>query len=374
MTDAILKDGIYPKMNEETYHAIPRLSNSHMKNMLQSPAEFWANSWKNPKPADADEKEQEKFVYGRAAHMSLFQPESFTDYFSTKFDGGECDLKTHTDIKEKLETMGEPKTQAGEGVLDAAKRLRDRGYKGRIFHLEKEAWEKEHGDKTLLSPKWWGDITSMSEMILASAIGEKITGGLPEITILWTDPAYGIPMKARLDYLTPTHFLDLKTIAVMGGKNFEKACHDAFHYNKYFLQAATYFQILELIRNSDKNLLDVIDGDKTAHDLIDAIRARKEPLECYYIFAQKGGVPMFASMPVPIALPSTDKKERDYDITEYMTFAFDEIDTAQYNYFHLDRTNMGEVWRPLDRHVEMPLNMDMITHYLTRTDKVDMNR
>ncbi len=302
MTDAILKDGIYFGLDEKTYHALPRLSQSGCKEILASAAGYWK------KYVDPARKEQEPTLamkIGRAWHACVFEPQTFHSNFARKFDDTGYDLTNHNQIKVELDKLGEPKSKTGEGVLDAAKRLRDAGYTGSIMHLDKEQYDAELGERVAIDTGLWdtmiADAARMKDATLSPQTADKICGGYAEVSILWTCPKHHIKMKARIDYLRSDMWVDLKTFDNPQGKTMDRLLADQVRYLGYYIQVWIYHSALELVRAGK---LPVIDGDKKQVAFVDAIKARDSHLPCWYIFQEKNGVPNTPVREMPIMAES----------------------------------------------------------------------
>lgn len=287
-----LADGIYFDIEEKDYHAIARLSSSGMQSILVSPGTFWADSWMNPGKEDRD-NDTDARILGRAYHAARFEPEEFEKKFCRDLAMEDIPdvLTNDTMIKEQLEKIGQPKTKAGENVLDRAERLKAMGYGGPIWHLERAKFEESLDGRTPIKGKYYDQILQdMGRIKCNPEIAEHFEGGCAEVTVLYTDPDSGIAMKCRLDYLKPKSFTDLKTFENTQRKNLDQCITDAFRYNRYYIQAASYWQVTELIRTGQ---VIVAPGRATAKQaaLIEAIRAQPHPLRCWYVFQEKKGVP-----------------------------------------------------------------------------------
>ena len=68
-----------------------------------------------------------------------------------------------------------------------------------------------------------------------------LDGGAPEVSVFWTRPD-GVRVKCRFDYLKPTGFADVKSIANVRGMDFEFACYNAMATYGYIRQATHYLE------------------------------------------------------------------------------------------------------------------------------------
>lgn len=298
-----MKDGVYFGIPEADYHEIARLSSSGIQRMMVSPATFWAQSWLNPNKPEATDKSYQ--IIGRAYHVARLEPDRYAlDYVRelSKDDMDPGALLTDADIKSALKDMGEAQTKPGEGVLERAFRLRMHGYVGQIYHIEQHQWEAERGDRIPLPGAVMDEIEiSAGQMRQVPELAELITGGASEVTVLWTDEFSGVPMKARLDYVKPDRFVDIKTFDNSRGRHVDHAIYSAFQYNRIYIQAALYHEAMEVIRDGLP-----IAGNATSAQIqmVQAIRDGAKPSQAWYIFQEKGGTPNIFGRRIQLYAPN----------------------------------------------------------------------
>lgn len=284
-----IADGVYFGMIDDAYHAIERLSSSGIQKLLVSPANFWAESWLNPEPPRVETSAVVRAI-GRAYHSARLEPELFARNYVRALDKSELPegaLITGADMGAALAEMNLAKSGS---VAEQAARLRANGYDGVIWQVELEKWEARRNKRIAIPADTYDEIVEDGERLRASpAIAELLSGGAAEVSVFWTCPRTGIPMKARLDYLKALAWIDFKTFDNSRGKRLEQALADAFRYNRYYVQAVVYREAVEAIRNG---LVDLV-GAATAEqrDLLAAVQLSTAPLACYYLFQEKKGVP-----------------------------------------------------------------------------------
>lgn len=296
-------DGIYFDLPDSEYHREPRLSASGIQNMMVSPATFWANSWLNPdkfaETADgdpADEEATKAQILGKAYHTARLEPEKFDRLYCAEIDkadyaGAKGFLSTDAEIKDKLKELGEPQSKTGEGVLERAERLKAAGYPYKIWHIEKATAEETYAGRIAINGKYFKDLMRDMEIIHGNPeISKHLTGGFAEVSVFWTDKRTGVKMKARMDYLKPEQYTDFKTFDNKRGKELEAKIADDFRYNRYYIQAALYWQVCEVIRGVDLPEI-YVHGSEEQFRFIESIRARKTPLDAWFVFQEKNGVP-----------------------------------------------------------------------------------
>lgn len=287
-----MNDGIYFDLPAEEYHALPRLSASGICNMLISPATYWADSWMNPDRLKKEDEEQTKAqILGTAYHVARLEPARFATAYVRDLDPADYPnaLMNGTAIGDALGAIGETKKKAGEDVLSQALRLRSAGYGGPIWTLMRDDFDRQHADKTALKAQFYDEIVRDIERIKAQPdIQKHLEGGASEVSVLWTCKRTGVSMKARLDYLQFNAFTDFKTFDNYNGKNLDQFIADTFRFNRYYIQAAHYHDATEQIRDGDGLR---VHGSHEQFALVEAIRKQKTPLDAWYIFQEKRGIP-----------------------------------------------------------------------------------
>lgn len=297
------EDGIYFNLPEAEYHALRRLSASGIKNILISLPTFWAKSWMNPEVADSDDKDTNAQILGRAYHAAIFEPETLADRYAGEPDLNEFEgmLMTDTAVKAELKEYGAPQTKAGELAVDRARRLEGMGFAKPIKSLIMAEFEDALGDRQPIASKYWQQIMRDLDRIKANPeIHDLVSGGASEVTILWTCPDTGIPMKARIDKLKPDCFVDLKSFANSNGKPVNQAIADQVQFYKYYLSMRAYQVAISMIRKLDLQVMDEPDAPTKAErgdvkneqgNLVDALRAKELPHQPWLFFQEKGGIP-----------------------------------------------------------------------------------
>lgn len=291
--DLVMPDGIYFDLEEGAYHALHRLSASGIKNMLVSVPTFWAKSWMNEERAQNDEDSTKAQILGRAYHVAIFEPETLGARYAGEPDLSAIDgiLNTDTEVKAALKELGQPQSKAGENAYERAQRLVAMGYEGPIKAIILGEFKDNLGGRQPIGSAFWAQIEKDIERIEANPeILELVTGGFSEVTILWTCPNSGIKMKSRIDKLKSDMFVDLKSFANANGKPVNLAIRDQVQYYKYYLSLRVYQQAVAMIGKLDLQIKDE-ETSEARDSLIEALRARTQPLQPWLFFQEKGGVP-----------------------------------------------------------------------------------
>lgn len=287
-----MKDGIYFHLPEKKYHQLERMSASGIKNVLISLPTFWAGSWMNPH-REEEEEDTNAQILGRAYHAAFFEPDTLDERFAGTPDlaeFGDDILLNDTAVKAALKDMGQAQTKAGELAIDRAYRLMDCGHTGPIKAVIQHEFEKSLGDRQPINREYWDQIQrDLARIRENPEIHDLLTGGAAEVTILWTDTASGIKMKARIDMLKPEMFIDLKSFANAMRKQVRRCYTDATNFNKYYLSMRFYQHAIVAIKDLD---LPIQDSASLAHTgLIQQIKDRKSPMDAWLFFQEKGGIP-----------------------------------------------------------------------------------
>jgi PDDEXK-like domain of unknown function (DUF3799) len=292
-TQQRLADGIYFDLPDEIYHADDALGSTDISRLIISPATYWAGSALNPNKPQGDEDATKAQILGRAYHVARLEPEIFdalylrepipADFPSAGF------LSSDEKVKAQLKERGIQQTVSGETTLERAERLLADGYEGTIWPRVKALFEAELGQRVAISGKFYDDMMiEIGRLRNSPEIKALLSGGFAEVSIIYTD-SNGIRCKVRLDYLRPDSWADFKTFDNSRGKVLDQAIADAFRYNRYYVQAVQYRAAVEQMRTSDLAIVGEATDDQKA--LIAAIKGRPAPLDCWYVFQEKGGIP-----------------------------------------------------------------------------------
>ncbi|MFE1598224.1 PD-(D/E)XK nuclease-like domain-containing protein [Methylobacterium sp. ID0610] len=198
---ASFADGIYFGLDEAPYHADPALGSSDLKRLAAEPADYWFGSALNPnRPAEESTPSQ---IIGKAVHKLVLEGQQS---FAARFVRRPDDLP-RLDAKARARLAPN-----GEDVLP-----------GEEFDRVQQA----------------------SAAVLANPhLAASFTGGMPEVSIFWTDAVDGEPVrrKARFDYLKPRAVVDLKSTRPSRPTSFRANCLRAMAEYGYPVQAAAYLQ------------------------------------------------------------------------------------------------------------------------------------
>ena len=118
-------------------------------------------------------------------------------------------------------------------------------------------------------------------------LSKCFTGGAPEVSILWTDEATGVPMKTRLDYLKPRAICELKTFSNPLGKPIDKAITSAIANYRYHIQAAVNLIGVEYAKGFLRAGFDYGEYNGLCHALLES-----DDMNYLFIFQKTGPAPL----------------------------------------------------------------------------------
>jgi hypothetical protein len=286
-------DGIYFGLPDSVYHAVPRLSASGLQRLCVSAGTFWKGSWLDPERPELDEDETKAQQLGKAYHVARLEPDRFHGSYVRQISASDYPKKglitSLAGVKAALKEAGEQQSVTGESNEEKCERLVDSGYEGTILPLEKARWERTVNGRIPLAAKPFDQIvTDMENIRKSSEIADLLSNGAAEVSVFWTDQ-HGLKCKSRLDYLTAGHWSDLKTFDNSRGVPLEEAISNFIRYNRVHVQAVTYREAVEAIRQGGLQIIGKASDAQQA--IVAAIQIRPNALACWYIFQEKGGVP-----------------------------------------------------------------------------------
>jgi hypothetical protein len=232
--------------------------------------EFWSRAtWlsdvarKRKKREDENPKTQETRIVGRAYHCRLL--EGVTEYqkrFARRLTPEDCEgaLTTTEQIKAAISEFEKPVTKVpdtlpdGQAYQRSAKKedwiaqLLEWDHEARILDVLEQQHEAAHAGKSFISAEAWEQIEYAAKMIEADeGIRPALTGGYPEVTLIWHDKETGAPMKARIDRLKLKAAIDLKSIA-LNGRSMEQAIRGAIARYTYVIQPSHYVAGIQAVK------------------------------------------------------------------------------------------------------------------------------
>lgn len=288
-------NGIFFGMSEEEYHAANALSASGIKWLRVSPLDYWARSPMNPDREP--EKDSAAKIVGKAYHKRILEGSTaFGALYAPEIDPKAYPkaVRTVDDIKEALTVCGvKPR---GKVKADYIAQLAEADPGVPIWDDLVEAHAFKHHGKMLLPADLIRKIEISAAMIEKHPdLKKAFTGGHPEVSIFWTDPEFGIPMKSRLDYLKRAAVVDLKTFENVNGMPIDKAIARTIANYKYHIQARLY---LDAVREARKHIKAGRVFGRVEPAFLDAV-AKSDGHTFLFVFQQKGVAPIARGMILP---------------------------------------------------------------------------
>lgn len=218
-------EGLVYGLPEAEYHSLPGLSSTGAKLMIKSALTYQHNLTAPP-------EEKEEYALGSAVHTKVLGVGSKVAIFpdGTGSETFEYDGKELVTV---LSSNGTTGTNAARAFADDARS------KGLIPMKRVQA----------------NVVNKMAESVLSNSNARSLfENGEPEVSMFATDPATGVPMRGRLDYLGK-RIADLKT---SGGEASEHGFSKSVFDLGYHIQFGWYEHLYELITGETKEWLWVV--------------------------------------------------------------------------------------------------------------------
>lgn len=240
-----LKPGLYFNLPEELYFTDSALSRTSIKQLLESPHEYWLDSPMNPawKPphlrndTNADKKRKREMEDGKAFHTLLLEPHLFPEQFKV--------------------IPGDPLTPDGRPIIERA----------RFMEMKQQ-------------------VDIVKEMEIPKQL---LQDGYPEVTLVWRDEITGAMFKTRHDYFREFCSVDYKTIYRLN----DGAVKAHMRTYAYDLQAALYFEARVVLK---KLLKEKKAGVWGCNDSAFIKRFMDDPDDMFAFIFQKTEAPYTARM------------------------------------------------------------------------------
>lgn len=236
--------GIYFGLPFDEYVKIPAMNASRLKLELVSPMDSWSRSHKNPVFDEIDDETKAKNE-GRIYHKFILEgKEEFDRVYAVDFEDDPNDktiIRTGDDIKLALSKVGAPTSFKVKDM--GITMLLDADPKARILDVMKAEHRRKYVGREFIPAKLMREVELHNHVIRYNPeLRRWLTGGYPEVTVIWDDPELGIRFKIRIDYLKLQFPVDLKTFANTKMKRVKLAILDAIATQKYHIQSSLYMR------------------------------------------------------------------------------------------------------------------------------------
>ncbi len=179
-------EGVFYDLPEEIYRSAPGVNNSTLKMMRKSPRHY-LDALEEP-----SKKDSPALLFGRLVHQAILEPHKPRGYV-----------------------------------------VRPEGLK--FNTKEGKAWRDEQS-LPVIDSEDAERIASISGAVMEHPLSKHIAFGKKEVSYFKKDASTGLLLKARIDCLSGTHIIDVKTTEDASASSFAKSC-SAFGYAR---QAAFY--------------------------------------------------------------------------------------------------------------------------------------
>lgn len=198
VTTTTLADGVYFGLPDDLYHDDLALGSTDLKLLAAAPEDWWHGSKLNPNREPR--KITPAFLFGRAVHKIVLEGRAAFDreYRATRYPGN---VKAGKEEREYIASIG-----------------------AIALSLDDHTCAVEAGAAIAANPH----------------LAASFTGGMPEVSVVWTDPTTGLRFKVRQDYVKPRATVDLKSIRPQRPAPFAESCLRAIGEHRYHGQAAHY--------------------------------------------------------------------------------------------------------------------------------------
>lgn len=236
-------------MTDPEYRSMVGLSNSVMKDLAVSPLRYWFHQI-NPNRPVVEPTQQ--MILGSALHCAVLEPDKFEDHYvcdirSQDYEG--C-LVTMDHLRDWLREKGLPVT--GKLKQDLVDRVVATDPSIPIIDVLRKRFLEEAGKRTILNREDMDRVMNMAIAVRSEpSLAPILADGRAEVPMFAVDPETGVLLKSRMDWVTPTLTLDLKTFSQSRGKSIDKSIADAIFYECYYRQAYLYTFIRTLQKKAN---------------------------------------------------------------------------------------------------------------------------
>jgi hypothetical protein len=230
-----------PYTSDTEYFDAPGLSHSGMKDLAVSPLRYWHLNLNPERPKDEPTPAMQ---FGSAVHCAVLEPESFLARYACEVAAADypgC-LVSMDDLRQFLRDNGF--TPRGTRKTEVVEQVQ--GVDSRVPILE--VIERRHAaanqGKVLFKREDWKRIYDAAESLRSEPrLAAILKEGRAEVPMFVKDPETGVLLKAKMDWVTSSLLLDLKTFSQTRGKSIDRSVTDAIWYEGYYRQAYLYSMI-----------------------------------------------------------------------------------------------------------------------------------
>ena len=227
------------------YFAAHGLSNSGMKDLAVSPLRYWHLHINPNRP---EPRTTPEMTFGSALHCAVLEPDKFPLRYAREIDASDFDgcLVTMDDLRAFLKARGiAPK---GTRKADLIGVVQSVDPDAPILDVLQERHAVATQGKTVLSPADWARVARAAEALGdEAALMDILTDGCSEMPMFVKDPETGVMLKAKMDFVSSRHTVDLKTFSQKRGTSIDESITHAIWYEGYHIQAYFYSLVRSLV-------------------------------------------------------------------------------------------------------------------------------
>lgn len=278
-----LPDGVHLGLAEAAYLADAALNQSGVKSLLVSPLTYWANNLDPDREDDATDAKK----LGKAYHVRLVEgAAAFAERYAVLPDMADHPdaLDGLAELKAKCKDLSLPVSGT---VAELCERIAQANPEAVLWPGIMAEFKDAAEGKCLLKADAFKQLERRAAIIEADPVARQaFAGGVPEVSIFWTDAGTGIRMKCRVDYLKTRAFIDLKSFSNSLGMPVDVAVARAVANYGYHIQARWYW---EGVQQAKRLVAEGRIFGGTADDLPPFTDTPEH--ECVFLFVETGRAP-----------------------------------------------------------------------------------
>lgn len=261
---AALTDGVISKIPDAEYYSKPMLSNSGMKDLAISPLRFW---YKHVRPGrELDQEESKALKFGKALHCMV--EGTFHNSFAEAINPANYEgcLSTVEELRTWLRSKG--LTPRGTKKADLIAQVQGVDSNVPILEVIERDHAASNSGKTILDSEVYSRVVGATESLAAEPkFVDLMDDAQSEVAVWAVDEESGTPLKGKLDWLTPTAIVDLKTFTQRRGKSIDQSVVDAIAYEGYFRQAYLYLRLYRQVTKSNRRFIFAFVESEPPHEV-----------------------------------------------------------------------------------------------------------
>lgn len=244
-----LQPGIHFGVSHEDYLAFPALSSHGIKALAASQMIYWQDCrWMNPDYEEEEKKDH--FQLGDAYELRIMGGEAaFNARYATALDRRDYldALVTGDDIKEALAELGlKAKGATKSGWFE---QLLEWDPDAQLWERLKDEHAEANAGKVIIPAKAMKKVAITARIVeLDEALRAALSGGYPNVVLVWHCAKTGVLMKAETDYIKLRAIVDAKTLVNQRMRSANEAAFREIADRKYTIQPSVYLEGAQMVR------------------------------------------------------------------------------------------------------------------------------